>query len=149
MIRAGDVFYPSQYPPQMSESLGVDTSEVPPGHGGAPTYPSQSLINRTYTPAPATPRNGSAPAFPIPHTPPPAAAAPADPSARGDANSDRDDSPPPSRPAGRPTWVTAETARPSDGLERRASNGLGGGSLSVRRESLSRLRESSLRDERG
>lgn len=152
MIRAGDVFYPSQYPQQMSDSLGVDTSEVPPGQGGAPTYPSQSLINRTYTPAPATSRNGSAPAYPDPP-----AARPAEPvgessgtstEANGNSNGNGEASPPSHRPAVRPTWVTAETTRPGNGAASGGSNGVGSSSLGARRESLSRLRESNLRDER-
>ena len=152
MIRAGDVFYPSQYPQQMSDSLGVDTSEVPPGQGGAPTYPSQSLINRTYTPAPATTRNGSAPAYPDPP-----AARPVEPvdessgtsiGANGNANANGQATSPSQRPAVRPTWVTAETTRSGNGAASEGSNGSGSSSLGARRESLSRLRESNLRDER-
>lgn len=48
MIRAGDVFYPPSYPTKMDHSLGMDSAGPSNGQPGSVTYPSISLINRTY-----------------------------------------------------------------------------------------------------
>jgi hypothetical protein len=48
MIRAGDIYYPPTYPTKMDHSLGVDSTGPPQDNSGSVTYPSKSLMNRTY-----------------------------------------------------------------------------------------------------
>lgn len=150
MIRAGDVFYPPQYPTQMPDSLGVNQADALPGANGAGapiSFPSQNLTAQGYPhptgpPAQSPPSSaGSPPGLPGQSGPtgsllPPLSAV--SPSGISAANVggivERTASS--SRTSAGPTWRTSPPS-PIIGTSR------------DRRDSSARMQESNVRDERG